>query len=66
MKYLLRDLILAIIIYTVLIYTFVSVMKEGDKKKISVDKQERVVENETAQLSFESLHKDTFYFDKER
>lgn len=62
MKSLIRDLILAIIIYTILIYSFVNVMKEKDKKKISVDKQEKVVENENAQqLRFEQIVKDSFY-----
>lgn len=61
MLVLIRDLILAIVIYTILIYSFVSVMEEKDKKKISVDKQEKVVENDRTQLSFEQIVKDSFY-----
>lgn len=61
MKSLIRDLILAIIIYTILIYSFVSVMKEKEKKKIAVDKQEKVLENDRTQLSFEQIVKDSFY-----
>lgn len=61
MKSLTRDLILAVIIYTILIYSFVSVMKDRDKKKIAIDKQEKVVENNRTQLSFEQIVKDSFY-----
>lgn len=61
MKSLIRDIILAVVIYTILIYSFVSVMKEKDKKKIVLDKQEKVVENDRTQLRFEQIVKDSFY-----
>ncbi len=63
MKSLLRDLVLAVIIYIVLIYAFIDVMKEKDKqKKLELDKKDGVVENrEAVNDTFESLHKDTFY-----
>ena len=62
MKYLLPNLILAVILYAVLIYAFLDVMKKkGEIKKLEVDKQEKVVENDTTQLRFEQIHKDSFY-----
>ncbi len=63
MKSLLRDLVLAVIIYAVLIYAFIDVMKEKDKqKKLELDKKDEVVENrEAVKYTFESIHKDTFY-----
>ncbi len=68
MKSLLRDLILAVIIYVVLIYAFIDVMKEKDKqKKLELDKKDEVVENrEVVKDKFESIQKDTFYEEKRR
>lgn len=68
MKSLLRDLVLAVIIYIVLIYAFIDVMKEKDKqKKLELDKKGGSVENrEAVKDKFESIHKDTFYEEKHR
>lgn len=65
MKYLLRRLILAVILYAVLIYAFLDVMKKKDEiKKLEVDKQEKVVENGSTRLRFEQIVKDSFYEEK--
>lgn len=68
MKSLLRDLVLALIIYVVLIYAFIDVMKEKDKQnKLELDKKDEIVENRSAvKDTFESLQKDTFYEEKRR
>lgn len=68
MKRLFRDLVLAVIIYIVLIYAFIDVMKEKDKqKKLELDKKDEVVENRgVVKDTFESIHKDTFYEEKRR
>lgn len=68
MKSLLRDLVLAVIIYVVLIYAFIDVMKEKDKqKKLELDKKNAVLDNRGAvKDTFESIHKDTFYEEKRR
>jgi len=62
-KRLLRDLVLAIIIYAVIIYAFIDVMKEKDRqKKLELDKKDEVLDNRAAvKDTFESLHKNTFY-----
>ena len=62
MKYLLPNLILAVILYAVLIYAFLDVMKNKEEiKQLNIDKQDVVKEKSK---TFESLNKNTFYFEE--